>query len=267
MDKLGWLFKKTLLTELSYKLNNLLRMADIFAYVLIFYFLSRIIDQAALPALQPYGGEYFPFILFGLALNWYHREAQHSFAANLRDEQMLGTLEALVATRTPVPLILAGFSLFDFCLVTVQVGILLIVSFVFLGVQVVWSNFFLAMAILILSLLAFIGFGFISAAFVLVFKRGDPLGWVVNNLSALLGGVYYPIEVLPGWLQKLSLLLPLTHSVKAMRLVLLKGAGLAEVRNEMLILAAFAVTLLPFSLICLRYALKKVTVEGTLTGY
>lgn len=267
MHKLVWLFRKTLLIELTYKFNNLLRLADILVYVLLFFFLSRLVDKAAMPALQTYGGDYFSFILFGLALSWYHNEAQQSFAANLRGEQMLGTLEALTATGTPTPFILAGFSLFDFFLVTLQVGVLIIVGIVFMGVKVVWANFLLALLILILSLLAFLGFGFLSAAFVLVFKRGDPLGWMVKNLSALLGGVYYPVEVLPAWLQKLSAFLPLTHAVRAVRLVLLKGVTLYEVRHELLILTLFAVVLLPGSLICFRFALKKVAVEGTLAGH
>lgn len=267
MYKLGWLFRKTLLIELTYKVNNLLRMADIFVYVFIFYFLGLLVDKAALPALESYGTDYFSFVLFGLALSWYHKEAQYSLAANLRDEQMLGTLEALVATGTRIPLILAGFSLFDFVILTLQVGLLLFIGIGFMGVKVVWANLCSAVFLLILSVLAFLGFGFISAAFVMVFKRGDPLGWMVNNLSTLLGGVFYPIEVLPVWLQKLSSFLPLTHSIRAMRMVLLKGATLYEVKNELMVLAAFAVILLPISLTCFHYALHKATVEGTLAGY
>ncbi len=267
MNKLYWLFLKTLLIEFSYKLNNLLQLADIFVYTLIFYFVGGLVDKVDLGPLQSYGGEYFPFVLFGLALSWYHSEAQQSFAANLRDEQVLGTLEALLATGTRLPVILAGFSVFDFLRVTLQVAGLFLFGIGFLGVQVFWSNLLPALFILLLSILAFLGFGFISAAFVMVFKRGDPLGWLVSNLSVLLGGVYYPVEVLPLWLQKLAVLLPLTHSLKAIRLVMLKGASLAEVWTEIFVLLLFALLLLPISLLCFRWALKKAVIEGTLAGH
>ncbi len=267
MSRLIWLFRKTLLIEMSYKVNNVLRSADILVYVLVFYFLGGLVDRVGIPAFGSYGGQYFPFVLTGLVLSWYHNEAQQSFSANLRNEQILGTLEALVATGTPLSAIILGFSLFDFFMVTIQIGLLLFVAILFLGVHIAWYNLLLTVGIVILSIISFIGFGLASAAFVLIFKRGDPLGWIVKNLSLLIGGVYYPVEILPKGLQKLASFLPLTHSLRAVRAVVLNGAGISEVVNELSVLVIFCLVLLPASLLFFRHAVKKAVVDGTLAGH
>ena len=39
-------------------------------------------------------------------------------------------------------------------------------------------------------------------------EKGDPLAWILGGMGTLIGGAYFPIDVLPGWLQKVSLLIP-----------------------------------------------------------
>lgn len=79
--------------------------------------------------------------------------------------------------------------------------------------------------VFVLSLLAFSSTGIMSATFTLVFKRRDPLLWLFGSGSWLLGGVLYPIDVLPASLQHLSRLLPITHAAEGMRAALLGGAS------------------------------------------
>jgi ABC-2 type transport system permease protein len=61
-----------------------------------------------------------------------------------------------------------------------------------------------------LTVLAFSGIGILSASFTMVFKRVDPVNFLFGSASTLLGGVFYPITILPGWLQLISYLVPLT---------------------------------------------------------
>jgi ABC-type polysaccharide/polyol phosphate export permease len=69
----------------------------------------------------------------------------------------------------------------------------------------IFFGFLLTYYTLFLTICAITSIGFVSAAFILVFKKGDPLNWGFSVLSWLLGGVYYPITVLPEWLQHLAL--------------------------------------------------------------
>ena len=110
------------------------------------------------------------------------------------------------------------------------------------------GNYTISLFILVLTILSASSFGIMAASFIMVLKRGDPITWMFNSASALLGGVYFPVTVLPEWLQKVSLLLPTTHALKAMRLTLLKGASAMDVAGEIGALCVFCVVLLPLSL-------------------
>jgi len=79
--------------------------------------------------------------------------------------------------------------------------------------------------------------------------------------------LYYPIAVLPGWMQVLSRLIPVTYALEAMRLALLQGASFGELLPDILALAVFGVVFLPASLVAFRYAVGRARVDGSLTHY
>jgi ABC-2 type transport system permease protein len=101
----------------------------------------------------------------------------------------------------------------------------------------------------------------------MVLKRGDPIAWFFNTLSGLLGGVYYPLDVMPGWMRWLAGWLPITYALQAMRLALLQGASTMNLLPQMLTLAAFGLVLFPMSLISFRYAVRRAKQEGSLSHY
>ena len=77
----------------------------------------------------------------------------------------------------------------------------------------------------------------------------------------------YPVSVLPSWLQPFANLLPITHALEAIRQILLNGAALKQVYNEMLALSLFAVLLLPLGLTAFGYGLRLAKREGSLIHY
>ncbi len=120
---------------------------------------------------------------------------------------------------------------------------------------------------MVLSIASFSGIGILSAAVVLVIKKGDPITWLFGGVSSLLAGVFYPISVLPAWLEPVSHILPLTYALDAMRLAMLKGYSLYEVRFDVLVLLGFALVLTPAAFLAFKSALKRAKTEGSLTQY
>jgi len=120
---------------------------------------------------------------------------------------------------------------------------------------------------MILTILAFSGIGLLSAAFITVLKQGSPISWVIGTASGLLGGVFYPVTVLPSWLQSYAYLLPITHALEAIRKVLLKGATFSAIYNEILALSIFVMLLFPLGLFAFSYGLKLARKEGSLIHY
>jgi len=259
--------KRDFYLEMSYRFSLLLQLFGIFFSVFLLYYVARLLGEAATPYLVPYGGDYFSFVLIGIAFSGYLGVGLSSFAASIRQAQMTGTLEAMLMTPTRVSTIILCSSLWNYLMTTFRVLVYLALGTIFLGVNLGQGNYLAALLILALTIIALSSLGIIAASFVIVLKRGDPIAWLFNALSSLLGGVYYPITILPDWLQHLSHLLPITYSLRAMRLALLQGYPLSALAPDILALALFSLTLLPLSLLSFRYAVHRAKVDGSLTHY
>ncbi len=253
--------------QVSYRLATLLQLLGILISVAAFYFVARLLGPAASPYLAEYGGDYFAFVLIGIAFGGYQAVGLYAFSEAIRSGQMQGTLEAILVTPTRLETFLGTSALWSFLLASAQVVLYLGVGVILFGAPLGPANIGTALLVLLLSLLAFSGLGILSAAFILVTKRGDPVNFVLGGLSTLLSGVYYPVGVLPPWLRSVSFLLPMTHALRAMRLALLQGAGPSQVGTELAWLALFAALALPAGVLAFRQALRRARSEGTLTQF
>jgi len=173
----------------------------------------------------------------------------------------------MLATPTRLSVIILSSSLWSYGVTTVQVLVYLLVGGGLLGVPLGAGNYLAAAFILLLTVFTFSSLGILAASFVMVLKRGDPVTWLFGAVSALLGGVYYPVAVLPGWLQPLAALLPITYALRGLRLALLQGAAWSALFPDIAALALFSVVLLPVSLLAFRYAVRRARFEGSLTHY
>jgi ABC-2 type transport system permease protein len=259
--------KRDLSLMLSYRLSFFLQFFGIFFSVLMFFFIARLFGQAATPYLAAYGGDYFSFVLVGIAFSGYLGVAMGSFSSSIRRGQMMGTLEVMLVTPTRLSTILVSSSLWSFAFTSLRIVVYLVVGALVFGVNLSHANWLAALLIQVLTILSFGSLGIISASFIMAFKQGNPLNMVLGTASSLLGGVYYPITVLPVWLQPFSHLLPITYSLRAMRLAVLQGYSLSALAPDMLILAVFAIVLFPLSLVAFRLGVQKAKMEGSLTQF
>lgn len=253
--------------QLSYRFAFFLQFFGIFFNLLVFYFLSELVGDSAAPYLQDYGGDYFAFVLIGLAFSGYFGVGLRSFANNLRDAQTTGTLEAMLMTPTRLSTVILASGIYDYGYVTFQVFVYLALGSLLFGVHVGAGNIPAALLILVLTIIAMTAVGIIAASFVMVLKRGDPVTVVFNSVSLLLGGVYYPIELMPSWLQALARLLPITYALQAMRAALLADASFQELAPDIVALVIFCVILVPLSLFIFRQAVHRAKVDGSLAHY
>jgi ABC-2 type transport system permease protein len=259
--------KRDVGTEISYRFSFFFQFFRIFFSVGVFYFIAQLLGEAAAPYLAPYGGDYFSFVLIGIAFAGYFGVGLTSFSNSLRQAQTTGTLEAMLTTPTSLSTIILCSSVWDYLMTTFRVLIYLGVGALFLGVNLGGGNYLAALLVLVLTVVAFSSLGILAASFIMVLKRGDPITWAFSAVSSFLGGVYYPVAVLPGWLQVLAKFLPITYALQAMRLALLQGASLQSLLPELLALSAFCVVLLPTSLYAFHYAVDRARVDGSLTHY
>lgn len=255
------------ISETSYKFSFVMQLVGIFISTLTFFFISKLLGDVGVRYLKPYGGNYFSFVLIGVAFYSYLGVSMRSLSESIREGQMLGTLEALLVTQTEIPTIIISSSLYSFVWASFRVGVYLLLGVFVFGVSMNNANLVGALLILILTIISFSSLGIISASFIMILKRGDPISWIFTNISGLLGGLYYPISILPNWLQKFSYLLPVTYSLEGMRLALLKGCSLGELMPNIVALVIFSIIMLPLSILIFGYAVRKAKIDGTLTQY
>lgn len=235
--------------------------------IAVFYFLSRLLGKSVAPYLTSYGGDFFSFLLIGIAFSRYLYVGLNGFATSIRNEQLVGTLEAMIATPTSLSVIITFSSLWKFLFASLNILVYLLLGTILFGVDLSRANILAALIIVVLTTATFSSLGIISASFIMVFKRGDPINWLVGNLSILLGGVYYPITILPQWLQKFSYLLPLTYSLRAVRKALLQGHSIRSLSSDVMALLIFSAFMIPVSLFVFKYAVRKAKIEGSLIHY
>ncbi len=255
------------IVETSYKFAFFIQLFGIFISTLTFFFLSKLLGDVGVSYLKPYGGNYFSFVLIGVAFYSYLGVSIRSLSESIREGQMLGTLEALLVTQTEIPTIIISSSLYSFIWASFRVAVYLLLGVFVFDVNMGNANLVGALVILLLTIISFGSLGIISASFIMIMKRGDPIGWMFTSVSGLLGGLYYPISVLPNWLQKFSYLLPVTYSLEGMRLALLKGYSLSELIPNILALVIFSIIMLPLGILIFGYAVKRAKRDGTLTQY
>lgn len=256
-------FRKTV----SYRFAFLLDIGSVVFKAATFYFVAQLIGTAAAPHLEAYGGAYFPFVLIGIAFSTYQTVGLNSFAQSLRQEQFMGTLESVLCTPIRLPTFLAGSALWDFFYATIEVALYFLVAFVGFGMTFESAALAPAAVAAVLTLVAFMGLGILSAAFIVRYKRGNPVAWIIASAGELFGGVYFPVAILPDNMRAVSEWIPMTHALSALRKTLLTGADFAAISHELVFLALFTLVVWPLGIVAFRLSLRRTQADGSLGHY
>jgi ABC-2 type transport system permease protein len=248
----------------SYKAALLFDLVGVVFSILIFFFIGKMYSGADSVTLREYSTSYFPFVLIGLAFSSYQTVALNSFSQSLGREIDAGTFESILLTSTGIKTIIFAGSLWAFLWTTIRVLIFFLLGILFFSVKFPPFHFSPLIVSILLMLTSLIGLGLISAGFTLIYKRGDPVTFIINGLTKFLSGVYFPVAVLPLPLQYLSKIFPLTHSLTVLRKVLLQSATFSEVKAELFFLICFTTLFLPLGALFFNIAVKKAKREGSL---
>lgn len=245
----------------------MLNVGGIFFSTITFFFIAKLFGEAALPHLADYNVGYFPFVLIGIAFSEYLYTALNTFMDAIREEQTTGTLENILLSPISISALLICGSLWNFIFTSLRIAVYLIIGWLLFGFDISRINYLSAFVVLILTILSFSGLGMISAGFIIIFKKGEPINFIFSGLSRFLGGVYFPITLLPLWIRNISFLLPITYSLDAMRKAVLNNADLFSLRANIVCLIIFIALLLPLGIFSFKSALKKAKKDATLLYY
>jgi ABC-2 type transport system permease protein len=264
---LGAMFRRDLAITRSYRAAFGVEIVQTFFGVAAFYFLSSFVESEELARSLPQGHNYFAFALIGFAFFDYLTLSMMTFETGLQEARQNGALEPLLVSQTPLSVILLGSAVYPYAVMALRTVVYLGWAVLAFNFPVSEANWFGALLVLLGSILAFAGLGILSTGFLLLYKRGDPVRWFYLGLAGLVGGVLYPVDVLPWYLQLLAQVIPVTHSLEGMRAALLGGASLSELWPSLRALLIFIVVILPLSLAAFRWTLRRTKIIGTLTHF
>jgi ABC-2 type transport system permease protein len=150
---------------------------------------------------------------------------------------------------------MVGQTLFSLVYGLLHTAIILGVVALFFRLDLSQANLFGGALMLLAGSLSFTGLGIVASVLPLLFpERGAQMTHVIQALLLLFSGVYFPVSVLPRWMQLLTRLSPATYVLEGMRAALLYGAGTAGLLVHLVRLVLIGVIAVPVGLLIFRQA-------------
>ncbi len=164
-------------------------------------------------------------------------------------ERWEGTIEYTFMAPLSRPIHLFGMGLFAIVYGVVRAILLFGVVALFFDLDLSHANFVAALVVLLVASIPFIGIGMMTAVLPLISpEKGTQLGFIAQGLLLVVSGVYYPVDVLPEWMQWLATISPATYALDGMRDAIVEGQGLSMMWDEIWPLIVIGIVSIPLGL-------------------
>ena len=170
-------------------------------------------------------------------------------------ERWEGTIEYTLMAPIQRITHMLGQTVFAVIYSLVHTAVILGATLLFFDIRLDNANLWGGLVMLIVGSVSFIGISIVGSVLPLLFpERGSQMTHVIIALLLLVSGVYYPVEVLPEWMQTLSKLSPATYVLDGVRATLLDGAATRDLWPYVWPLLIIGVVTIPAGLAVFRWA-------------
>jgi len=164
-------------------------------------------------------------------------------------ERWEGTIEYTFMAPLSRPVHLFGMGLFAIVYGIARAILLFGVVALFFDLDLSNADFVAAIVVLLVASFSFIGIGMMTAVLPLISpEKGTQLGFMAQGILLVVSGVYYPVDVLPEWMQWFSTISPATYALDGLRDAILDGDGLTAMGDELWPLVVIGVVSIPLGL-------------------
>ncbi len=255
---------------LTYKFWLTLDISGIILFVASYYIFSLITTSQQIQEAGYTTGGYFTFALIGIAFQQYVFFAVQSINESVREEQWNGTMETVLSSATDFKTFLIGEICFSFIVSSAFLVISLLLGFL-LGASFCVSLASILSTILLSALLiaSHMAIGVLSAGVIMKTKQGNPLTWAFSWMTQLVSGVFYPLKLLPWYLEWVGKIFPLTYSLDGIRLCLQACQDLTSpaVLSNIISLIVFVILATPIALYVFKKGYDAARKDGSLGQY
>ena len=170
------------------------------------------------------------YLFIGTLVWAYLRAVFDSISEMIAWERWEGTIEYTFMAPISRVTHLLGTSLFSIVYGLLRTAILFVCLAAFVELDLSRANFGAAVLIALLGSVGFVGVGIMAAVLPLLFtEHGAEMTFMISAILLLVSGVYYPIDVLPGWMQPLARISPATYVLEGMWRTVMEGEGITQI--------------------------------------
>jgi ABC-2 type transport system permease protein len=254
--------RRDLRVYLSYRTRMVSQGLTALFSLTLFYYVSRLVHVRGFPS----PSSYFGFVVVGIAMVSVLYSC-FSVSELVRQELVAGTFDRLLLSPFGAVRSVIAMSLFPLAYSFILAAMTLGLGCALFGLHLHWATAPASVPVILLALMAFLPFGLLFAALTVLIKQGSVgTSWVIALLS-IVGGLYFPVTLLPSWVQTAARLQPFTAATSELR-HLLVDSPLAESQLTLLVrMGLFAAVLVPASTFLLSRAIRVSQRRGTIIEY
>jgi ABC-2 type transport system permease protein len=144
-------------------------------------------------------------------------------------ERWEGTIEYTFMSPASRATHLLGTSVFAVIYGLIRTSLMFLVVSLFFDLHIDNANYASALLVLAICSVSLVGFGMVAAVMPLLSpEKGQQVTFIFGSLLLLFSGVYYSVDVLPGWMQFVSRFSPVTYALRGVRSALLDGTPVRD---------------------------------------
>ena len=164
-------------------------------------------------------------------------------------ERWEGTIEHTFMTPVSRVVHLIGMSVFGVVHATIRTLLILACALPFFSLAFPRASWTAAALVIAVGSFSLVGLGIFTGILPMLYpERGEQMSFMVQALVLLISGVYYGVDVLPGWLQACSRLAPTTYLLRGIRSAVTEGVGVGGQIGTLAVLGIFGLVMIPSSL-------------------
>jgi ABC-2 type transport system permease protein len=189
------------------------------------------------------------FLLLGTLVWAYLSAVLDDISLVITWERWEGTIEHTLMAPVPRWVHLVGMAVFGVLHAIVRTLLIFLIALPFFSVDFGSADWLSAALVIAVGSVSIAGLGILAGVLPLLYpERGTQMSFMVQAAVLLISGVYYSVDVLPGWLQVFSYGSPATYVLDGIRGALIDGDGVSDSLGTLAILAVFGALLMPLSI-------------------
>jgi ABC-2 type transport system permease protein len=222
--------------------------------------------SSALAVVEPYNVQvkgsvegdfsYFDFIAPGIMAMTVMMSVMTGLPAAISHEREVGTLDGMMVAPINRLSVILGKTLAQMARGILQGTLILVLATILFGVTV-HGSILLVFALLLLGVFSFVGLGVVLTSFAKEQETAVMLMTTIMFPMMFLSGVFFPIEQMPWFMQAISKVLPLTYVADSLRKVMVLGADIPMLTNELAILIGFGTVMIAIAVPVFKRAMTR----------